>query len=68
VAEKYGKPGLAATWLNTPIGEAEMWLHELDANGYEVRKVVTFLDGHSERAVAVRRRTTLPLGRVRFLR
>jgi hypothetical protein len=27
-----------------------MWLHELDANGYEIRMVVTFLDGHSERA------------------
>jgi uncharacterized protein DUF6881 len=41
---------LKAKWLNPPAGEAEVWFHELDSSGHEVRKVVVFPDGHSERA------------------
>jgi hypothetical protein len=41
---------LRASWINPPAGEAEVWFHELDRAGYEVRKVVVFPDGHFERA------------------
>jgi hypothetical protein len=41
---------LKATWLEPPAGEAEVWFHELDRSGHEVRKVVVFPHGHSERA------------------
>jgi len=39
-----------AKWLHPPAGEAEVWFHELDRSGHEVRKVVVFPGGHSERA------------------
>ena len=39
-------------WVNAPPGEAVMWFSEIGGDGYEVRKVVIFADGYSERADA----------------
>lgn len=39
-------------WVDAPPGEAVLWSSEVGDDGFEVRKVVTFADGHSERADA----------------
>jgi len=36
--------------LDPPTDEAAVWFQELDRSGHEVRKVMVFSDGHSERA------------------
>lgn len=39
-------------WIRAALDEAVWWWHELEPDGRERRKVVSFRDGHSERADA----------------
>ena len=41
---------LKVRWVHDLPDEAVLWYHELDSNRFEVRKVVVFVNGKSERA------------------